>query len=83
MDPEINYALTNKFLAAKAQLNTCTCVSVCPSARLKAEFLPVYAPLCPFMPLYAPLCPFMPLYSPLSHLIPLYKLLHAFTRFIS
>ena len=30
------------FLAAKAQLNTCTClVSVCPSV-VKTEFLPVY-----------------------------------------
>ena len=53
------------FLAAKAQLNTCTCVSVCPSVW-QTEFLPVYTPLYPLMPLYAPLCAFTPLYTSLE-----------------
>ena len=73
---DIRYAgvLKLEFLAAKAQLNPCTCpVSVCLSVRFKTEFLPV---LCPFMPLYVPLCPFMPLlcpfYAPFMPLIPLY-----------
>ena len=63
-----------QFLAAKAQLNTCTCDCVCLSV-VKTEFLPVYTivqlvtdcdsfvmfRLCAF-----PLCPFVPLYAPFT-----------------
>ena len=42
-----------QFLAAKVQLNTCTCPA----------FTPVYTNLCP-LPTYAPLCPFLPLVAP-------------------
>ena len=56
------------FLAAKAQLNTCTCVaSVCVSV-VKPEFLPVDTPLYPLMPIYAPLWPFVALCAPLCTL---------------
>ena len=41
LDRQVLYVLC-LFLAAKAQLNTCTCPSVCLSVRLKTEFLPVY-----------------------------------------
>ena len=53
----ILFTISTKFLAAKAQLNTCTCVaSVCLWSKLNfSRFTPPYAPLCPLMPLCAPL----------------------------
>ena len=64
---------TTKFLAAKAQLNTCTCPCVCVSVRFKPELLPVYTPLYSLMSLCAPLC-FIPLYKLLQFYM-LYKLM--------
>ena len=71
------------FLAAKAQLNTCTCFSVClcvcPSQNWISPFLFCLCPflfrLCPFLfrpcPFLFRLCPF--LYSPFCPFLPLYS----------
>ena len=77
------------FLAAKTQLNTCTCLSVCLSVSLKTDnlrFTSPYtfkhsctAPHSSFIPLN---CHLLPLYTPFCFYT-LLQLLHAFIRFVS